>query len=152
MQRRGSYAEALAHYERSLKIKEELGNRSGIAMCLYEIGNLHYLRGSYAEALAHYERSLKIEEELGSRSNIASSLGQMGQLLLQLGQYEDAFGRILSALSILMELQSPNAANAVNDLKRLRSAWGAEPFDAAWQEATGEPVPDELKEEEKPEG
>ena len=45
-----------------------------------------------------------------------------------------------------IDMQSPNASIAANDLKRLRSAWGAEPFDAAWQEATGEAVPDDLKE------
>jgi hypothetical protein len=30
-------------------------------------------------------------------------------------------------------------------LKDLRAAWGAENFDAAWQRATGETVPDEFR-------
>ena len=103
-------------------------------------------RGDYGQSLAHYERSLKINEELGNRNGIASSLGQMGQLFLQLGQYMNALEHFLTALSIFTKLQSPYAAQAANDLKRLRSAWGAEAFDAAWQEATGEAVPEGLKE------
>ena len=52
----------------------------------------------------------------------------------------------LKALAITAQMQLPDVARAVKDLTRLRSAWGAEPFDAAWQEATGEAVPDDLKE------
>ena len=113
---------------------------------------IYQARGSYAEALVHYERSLKIREELGDRSGIADSLGQMGVLLTQLERYDEALQHLLAALGIFMELQSPKASIAVNILNELRSKWGAEPFEAAWQEAKGEPVPDGLKEEEKPEG
>ena len=70
----------------------------------------------------------------------------MGHFFFNRGQYKKAFGHSLSALAITAQMQLPQAAKAVNDLKRLRSTWGSEPFDAAWQEATGEAVPDDLKE------
>ena len=52
---------------------------------------------------------------------------------------------LLSALSIFIELQSPDARIAVNVLKKLRAKWGEENFDAAWKEATAGDVPDWLK-------
>ena len=116
------------------------------AAILHNFGYLIQNRGEYEKALEYYDRSLKIAEELGNRSGIASSLGQIGKLLVDVGRYNEAFKNFLSALSIFIELQSPDAGIVVNSLKELRAKWGEENFDAAWKEATGEDVPDELKE------
>jgi tetratricopeptide (TPR) repeat protein len=142
----GEYEKALEGYEHSLKIREELGDRSGIASSLHNIGMIHQERGEYEKALEGYEHSLKIKEELGDRPGIASSLGQTGKLLVDVGRYDEAFGNLLSALSIFVELQSPSTGIAANVLRELRAKWGEGNFDAAWKEATGEDVPDGLKE------
>jgi hypothetical protein len=55
----------------------------------------------------------------------------------------------VKALTIFAELQSPDAQITANNLIDLRNAWGAEFFDAAWEEKTGEKVPDWLKKEGK---
>jgi tetratricopeptide (TPR) repeat protein len=145
-QRRGDLDKASEHYDRSLKISEEIGDRSGVAKSLHQIGVIHQQRGDYDEALKYYERSLRIKEEIGDRAGVAISLAQIGKLLAAVGHYDDAFGNFLSALSIFIELQSPNAGIAANDLKALRARWSEENFDAAWREATDEDVPDWLKE------
>ncbi len=145
VQNRGEYDKALEYYERSLKIAEELGDRSGVAQSLHQIGMIHQERGEYDKALEYYDRSLKIKEELGNRSGVAISLGQIGILLVKLERYDEAFGKLLSALSIFIELQSPNARIAANSLKELRAAWGEGNFDAAWKEAGVGDVPDWLK-------
>ena len=144
-QDRGEYEAALAKYEESLKIAEELGDRAGVANSLHQIGNLHYLRGEYEAALAKYEESRKIAEELGNRAGVASSLHQIGQLFAQTGRYPEAFENLLFALSVFAELQSPNAQIAARSLKDLRAKWGADDFDAAWREAAGGDTPEWLK-------
>lgn len=143
-QEQGDYEQARAHYERSLKIEEETGSRSGIATALHLLGNLDYLRGDHDQALDYYRRSLQINEELGNRYGIAFSHGQLGQFFLERGQYEEAFEHSLMAFFITARMKLPDIWRAIADLKKLRSAWGTEPFDEAWQEATGEPVPDYL--------
>ena len=145
-QDRGSYAEALAHYERSLMILEELGNRSGIANSVHQIGVIHQARGAHKQALELYQKSLRINEELGNRSGEAFTLGEMGRLFASLGQYEEALERLLNALAILAELQSPYAKTTINLLGGLRREWGTKEFDSAWQKLTGSPPPEYLEE------
>ncbi|HEY0003856.1 MAG TPA: tetratricopeptide repeat protein [Pyrinomonadaceae bacterium] len=145
-QHQGEYDKALEYYDRSLKIKEELGNRLGIATSLHQIGIVYQHQGEYDKALEYYNRSLNITEELGDRSGVAISLHQIGRLFVDVGRYDEALERFLSALNIFIELQSPNAGIVVNYLKILRAKWGEENFDGALREATGENVPDWLKE------
>jgi tetratricopeptide (TPR) repeat protein len=56
----GRYEEAVKMYQDSLKINEELGNKSGIAGTLHQLGNVHYVQGRYEEAVKMYQDSLKI--------------------------------------------------------------------------------------------
>ncbi len=143
-QDRGDHDAALAKYEKSLKIAEELGDRAHAASSLHQIGIIHQTRGNFDAALALYEKSLKIEEELGNRADIASALHQSGLLLMLTEKLREAFERFLIAISIFVELQSPNANNTANSLKYLRKKWGTKKFDAAWREKTGEEVPEFL--------
>lgn len=146
-QNRGKIAEALEYHQRSLAIAEELGDRSGIASSLHQIGNLYYLRGEYAQALEQYQQSLMIREQLGDLIGVASSLGQIGRLFIDTKQYAEAFPLLLNALAKFLELHSPYAGLAVDDLKKLRATWGSANFDAAWRKATNEDVPNWLTKE-----
>jgi tetratricopeptide (TPR) repeat protein len=86
----GRYEEAEKMYQESLKINEELGNKSGIASTLGQFGNIHYAQGRYEEAEKMYQESLKLEEELGDKSGIATTLHQLGMIHQQQGRYEEA--------------------------------------------------------------
>ncbi len=144
---RGDYDQALTQYDKALKIFEELGDRADVAAVLHQLGMIHQERGDYEAALEMYEKSLKIIEDLGDRAGIAQSLGQVGTIHHEKKAFAQALDLYLQALTILARLQSPDAGIAMKNLIRLRKDWGAAHFDAAWQEKTGEPVPQELKEE-----
>ena len=73
-QQQGNYEEAVKLYNQSLKIAEELGNKSGIAITLHQLGMIHQEQGNYEEAVKKYNQSLKMKEELGDKSGIASTL------------------------------------------------------------------------------
>ncbi|MBN1349383.1 tetratricopeptide repeat protein [candidate division KSB1 bacterium] len=146
-QERGEYGEALKGYQNSLKIAEEIGDRAGVAKSLHQIGMIHQARGEYGEALKQYQNSLKIKEEIGNRAGVAISLHQIGMIHQEHGDFEDAFEKVLAALLTFTQLQSPNANIAANTLKKLRKKWGAANFDPAWQEKTGEAVPEWLTKE-----
>jgi tetratricopeptide (TPR) repeat protein len=142
---RGDNAAALAEYEKSLKIKETLGNRAGLADSMHQIGRIHQARGDYAAAQVEYEKALKIFEELGNRTDMAITHGQIGKLFTETARYSEAFEHLLFAHATFVELRSPNANIVANMLQELRAKWGAENFDAAWQKATSEAVPEWLK-------
>ncbi len=65
-QQRGDYPAAQGLYEKSLKIREELYDRAGVAGSLYQIGMIHHERKAYQEALEMYIKSLNIFAELQS--------------------------------------------------------------------------------------
>jgi len=87
---RGDYPKALDHYQRSLKIKEEIGNKNGIASLLGNIGNIYENQGDYPKALDYYQRSLKIREEIDDKNGIATSLISIGNIYGNQGDYPKA--------------------------------------------------------------
>jgi tetratricopeptide (TPR) repeat protein len=143
---RSEYDEALKKYQQSLEISEELGDQKTVGISLHNLGVVHQARGEYDEALKKYQQSLEIKEDLGDRAGVANSLGQLGKLFIVLERFQEAFEFSLSALSTFIELQSPNAGIAANNLKNLRGKWGEVNFDVAWQAATGGDVPGWVKE------
>jgi tetratricopeptide (TPR) repeat protein len=144
---RGEYIEAQSNYEKALKISEAIGDRTGAAMTLNNIGAIYQARGDYSRAMSMYEKALQISKETGSRAGVALTRGQIGILFTQTMRYSEAFENLLFTLKTFTELQSPNAKVATDELRKLRNTWGESNFDAAWQQATGKPVPVFLIEE-----
>jgi tetratricopeptide (TPR) repeat protein len=106
-QARGDYPAALEYYRRSLEIKEQLGNRVGVAQSLHQIGMVHQSRGDYPAALEHYRRSLEIAEQLGDRAGVANSLGQIGRLYQDLQQWDKAMEYIQRAAQEFAAIGDP---------------------------------------------
>lgn len=100
----GEYGRAREHYEQSLAILQELGNRAGVAGALHQLGMLHQLQGEYEWARGHYKQSLEIAQELGDRVGVAVSLRNIGLLHQEQGEYAQAFEHYEQALAIAQEL------------------------------------------------
>ena len=79
---RGEYGAALEWYERSVALKEELGDKAGLATSYNNIGLIHKARGEYGAALEWYERSVALKEELGDKAGLATTLHNMGYVAL----------------------------------------------------------------------
>jgi len=78
------------YYLRSLRIKEELGNKAGIASSLGNIAIIYYSQAElqqnpdstesyYAKCLEFLLKVLQIDEETGNKAGIASSLNNIGE-------------------------------------------------------------------------
>jgi tetratricopeptide (TPR) repeat protein len=104
MQKRGEYAAALEKYEQSLKIREEIGDKLGIAQSLHQVGMIYQRKGEYAAALEKYDQSLKIEEELGNCAGIAQSLHQVGRIYQDKDEYAAALEKYEQSLKIREEI------------------------------------------------
>ncbi len=66
MQARGNYDAALDHYQRSLKIAEDLGDVAGVASSLAQIGSLMAETGRYPDALTRLLHAITAFIELQS--------------------------------------------------------------------------------------
>jgi len=98
------YTSSMEYYTRSLTLKEEIGNKKGIANSLNNIGDLFYKQNDYATALDYTARSLAINEEIGDQYETASSLINIGKVYFEQGEYASAITYGIRALSISQEI------------------------------------------------
>ncbi len=107
-ERRGSFYEtkgvwesALNCFEKTLKIYENIENKTGTAAVLISIGVIYYKMGSYDEALSRYEKSGGIYKTIGDRRGTASCLNNMGIVYSDKGDGGEALNRYGQSLNIL---------------------------------------------------
>src|SRR6185312_1907007 len=84
------YEEALAHYKSALKIDQELGERSGLALKLGNIGQCYSDLGDTERAESYLSRALKVAEQTGDLSAAADAAVAWGQSKLQTGDVRGA--------------------------------------------------------------
>jgi tetratricopeptide (TPR) repeat protein len=87
---KGEYDEALRYFEKSLEIKEKIGDSEGMALSLINIGTTYFRRGDFDEALEHLERSLHIGKKIDAEGCIASCFLNIGNIRANLGEYDEA--------------------------------------------------------------
>jgi tetratricopeptide (TPR) repeat protein len=108
----GNYDGAMELYNKSLKIHEELGDKSGISRTLHQLANIHYLQGNYDRAMELYNKSLKIHEELGDKSGISRTLHQLAMIEQDKGNYDGAMELYNKSLKIHEELGDKSGISA----------------------------------------
>ena len=101
---RGRLEEADDWYRKSLTIREELGDRPGIAGSFHQLGMTAQRRGRLDEAEDWYRKSLTIKEELGDRRDMASTYYQLGMTVLDRGRLDEAEDWYRKSLTICEEL------------------------------------------------
>jgi protein O-GlcNAc transferase len=95
----GALEEALECFERSLAIRQQMGDRAGAAQSLYQIGIAHENRGAFERAAQFYQQSLDLAEEAGAERPRMMALLAVGMNHVQLGEFDYAleyFGRSLA--------------------------------------------------------
>ena len=84
---RGDYAAALGWYEKSVALKEVLGDKAGLAATYNNIGIIHKARGGYAAALEWYGKSVALFETLGDKAGLATTYNNIATIHHSRGDY-----------------------------------------------------------------
>jgi class 3 adenylate cyclase/lipopolysaccharide biosynthesis regulator YciM len=105
---RGETSKALKYFHKALKIREELGNKYGIASNLGNIGNLYGRTSNFKKAIEYYQKALKIREELDDKIGISNILGNMGSIYSKQSDYPKALASNFKALKINEEIDNKN--------------------------------------------
>ena len=122
---KGKIKAALNYFISSLKLQEELGNKSGIGQSLNNIGVIYFDLDQINEAIDYYQRSLKIHEEIGDKDGIASSLNNLGAMYNVQGQPKEALDYSIRSLKIQEELGDKiGIANTLNNIGSLYNRQG----------------------------
>jgi len=136
----GNHDGAYRLYEQSLKIKRELGDKSGISASMHQLAIIEQDRGNYDKARELYEQSLKIHRELGDKSGIAVSMNAFGTLFEKQERFEDALRHFLQAAYLFHQLGFPMEKQSLNNLARTAKKIRKKRRDKILEE-----TPDEIK-------
>jgi signal transduction histidine kinase/ActR/RegA family two-component response regulator/Tfp pilus assembly protein PilF len=110
------YDKSLEYFFRTLKIRESLGDKSGIANAFNSIGIIYMKLEDYDKALEYYQRSLRIYEKSADRRGVSRSLGNIGIVYGRLGKYQRALNYHKRARTINEGLNSKEGiANCLNN-------------------------------------
>ncbi|NET61961.1 MAG: tetratricopeptide repeat protein, partial [Symploca sp. SIO2E6] len=96
----GESSKALDFYQQSLAIKQEIGDRQGVANSLGSLGNFHFSQGNYDEAINSYQQSLAIFKKIGNRQGELASLTSLANAYSSQGNYGEAIGSYQQSLAI----------------------------------------------------
>ena len=114
---KGNYSAAIVAWNKKLSLDKQLGNKSGIAGSLTNIGAVYKNQGEIEKTLDYFLKSLKIYEEISNKIGIAGSLANIGTVYNFQGEIEMALEYFHKSLKISEELGSKSGiANCLNNL------------------------------------
>jgi tetratricopeptide (TPR) repeat protein len=97
---RGTYDEALAAFERMLRLSWVMNSRAKGGVAFNKMGRIHRQKGDLDIALQYLNRGILLFEQSGDERGIAGSLDDIGQVLWIQGRYDDALEK--SSVSLEM--------------------------------------------------
>jgi len=129
----GQFDEALKYYQKSLAIKEKIGDIKGVAKSLHQVGSIYQEKGDYDAALGQYQRALKTFEDIGDIKNAALSLWGIGNVYLNKGDYDNALEQYQKALETFEKIGDiKNVAGCLHQVGRIYEEKGD--YDAALEQ------------------
>ena len=98
---------ALEYYKKGLSLREEMGDKLGIARSLSNIGSIYKTKGDYDEALNYFNKSLKIREEIMDKAGIATATARIGLIYFQKENLNKTLEYFNKSMKISQELGFP---------------------------------------------
>ena len=98
---------AVSYYQKSLKMREELGDKRAIANILNNIGVIYDDADDLDKALQYYSKALKLRQEISNKQGICSSLNAVGGIYRKQGHYSIAEQNTLQSLALAREIGYP---------------------------------------------
>jgi len=98
--RLGNYLEALAAYQKSLALEQEIGERANVAKVMNNLGVVYRNLKDYTHALTLFQKSREIAIQIDDSLAIVSTQNNLGRVLLDLGRYDEALPTFLHVLEL----------------------------------------------------
>ena len=144
-QHRGRLDEADNWYRKSLTISEEIGDRPGQAGNYHQLGMTAQHRGRLDEADNWYRKALTVFGELGNRFGLALSYAQLGLVAEDEGQPRLAIEWYIRCVTLFDQFPHPATGPGSTALVRLTHQLGMPALEQTWQQVTGQPVPQAVR-------
>ena len=99
------YTIALNYFLKSLKIRQVISDKKGIAECLNNIGCTYMLQGDFNKALSYLNKSLEINQKINNKRGIAFSYYYIGTIYYDQGYITKALEYYNKSLEMRSELK-----------------------------------------------
>ena len=116
-----------------------------MAITYHQLGITAQDRGRLDEAEDWYRKSLTINEELGNRPGMAITYAQLGLLAEDRAQAPLALAWNIRCVTLFDQFPSPLTGTGPAALARLTRQLGLPALEQAWQQVTGQPVPQAVR-------
>lgn len=110
----GNIPTALLYYHKSLKIREEIGDKEGMAQSYNNIGAVYHFMEDYDQALDYYQKSLAIEKQLNDTVGMSRSYGNIGVVMELRGFTDEAMENMKEAVRL---------REIINDIEGMASGY-----------------------------
>jgi tetratricopeptide (TPR) repeat protein len=114
----GDHRAALTACRQAAELFEQIGNPHGQAATLDSLGYVHRLLGEHRRAAACYERAIGLYRDIGDTTNEADTYLHLGEVHEEAGDTGAAQRAWRSALTLLDELDHPDAGKVRARLTR----------------------------------
>ena len=100
---------ALVTYRQALDLRQQKGDRSAVATCLGNMGDVFFRRGNLNGAQQNYQKALEIDSQLQDKDAMALDWVSLAEVELERGELHQAKDRILQATRQFHENQDTNS-------------------------------------------
>ena len=84
------YSKSIEYYQKSIAIKQELGDVRNIGKTIITLENL-FFNGRFRNAVLQYDKSIETKKELGDNKGLHSSIFNKGQAYFYLDEFVNQF-------------------------------------------------------------
>ncbi len=121
----GEYGEtAVSRFQSSIDIERRIGNESGAADTLGELGKLLRDAGQMDEAIAAFNEALAIARKLNEPVKVAIRLEFLGSVHERQGQYAAALSKFREALALFQQYAPHDVAITQSNIARVQAKMG----------------------------
>ncbi len=99
-QQHGDIPKALEYFDKSLKIREQTNEKTGIAQSFNNIGYVYAEQGNNAKALEYSQKALKLYELIKDQKGISSALINIGALYYEQNNFSKALECFQKSLTL----------------------------------------------------
>ncbi len=114
---KGNIIKAIEYYSKALKLREQAGDKHGIAESTNNLGSLCSFQNDFRKSIYYYRAAVKLYKDIGDKAGAAMSLNNMGSTYNNLHLIDSAILYNTEALKLEQEIGDRlNMSNSLGNL------------------------------------